>query len=164
MLKISKLTDYGTLVLSTMAATPETLYSAAELAQKTGLTSSTVSKILKQLTKGEILSSTRGAHGGYQLSRKTDAISALEIIRAMEGPVALTECSADHNDCEIAAACQMQSKWQIINLAIRKALSELSLADLSKPIQHAMNIDLHAALSAFNDTQNLNSKKLENVQ
>lgn len=164
MLKISKLTDYGTLVLSRMAASPETQYSAAELSQKTGLTSTTVSKILKQLTKGEILTSTRGAHGGYQLARKTNSISALEIIRAMEGPVALTECSTDHNDCEIADACQMQSKWQIINLAIRKALSELSLADLSKPIQHSMNIDLHAALSAFNETQDLKQKNIENVQ
>ena len=164
MLRISKLTDYGTLVLSTMASSPETQYSAAELSLKTGLASATVSKILKQLTKGEILTSTRGAQGGYQLARKTDSISALEIIRAMEGPVALTECSTDHNDCEIADACQMQSKWQIINLAIRRALSELSLADLSKPIQHNMNIDLHAALSAFNETQTQTTKNLENVQ
>jgi len=135
MLKISKLTDYGTLVLSTMASAPQTLYSAAELSQRTGLSSSTVSKLLKQLTKAEILKSTRGAYGGYELTRKTHAISALEIIRAMEGPVALTECSADDNDCEIAGACKMQSKWQVINLAIRKALSELSLADLSKPTE-----------------------------
>jgi len=154
MLKISKLTDYGTLVLSTMAITPDTLFSAAELSQKTGLSPSTVSKILKQLAKGEILVSTRGAHGGYQLARKTHSISALEIIRAMEGPVALTECSADHNDCEIASACQMQSKWQIINLAIRRALSELSLAELSKPIQSNMNINLISALAEFNNTQN----------
>ena len=165
MLKISKLTDYGTLVLGTMAKDADTQFSAAELSQKTSLTTATVSKILKLLTKGEILTSQRGAHGGYQLARNPSTISALEIIRAMEGPVALTECSTNNNDCEIADACQMQSKWQIINLAIRRALSELSLADLSKPIQHNMNIDLHAALAAFNETQNIsNNPPVENVQ
>ena len=154
MLKISKLTDYGTLVLGTMAASPGTQFSASELSQTSGLATTTVSKILKLLTRGDILVSQRGAHGGYQLARDSKTITALEIIRALEGPIALTECSTDHNDCEIAAACKMQSKWQIINLAIRRALSELSLADLSKPVQHNMNIDLNAALAEFDTTQN----------
>ena len=153
MLRISKLTDYGTLVLSTMAGAPETQFSATELATKLGLNTTTVSKLLKSLTRADLLTSQRGAHGGYQLAKEINQISALEIIRALEGPVALTVCSTDHNECEIAAACQMQSKWQIINLAIRRALSELSLADLSKPIQQNMNIDLNAALAEFNAAQ-----------
>jgi len=106
-----------------------------------------VSKILKQLSKADILTSTRGAHGGYQLARDSKDISALEIIRALEGPVALTECSTEHNDCEIKSCCEMQSKWQIINLAIRGALDNLSLAELSRPIQKRINIDLNSALS-----------------
>ena len=153
MLRISKLTDYGTLVLSTMASAPDTQFSATELATKLGLNTTTVSKLLKSLTRADLLTSQRGAHGGYQLAKEINQISALEIIRALEGPVALTECSTDHNECEIADACQMQSKWQIINLAIRRALSELSLADLSKPIQQNMNIDLSAALAEFNAAQ-----------
>lgn len=153
MLRISKLTDYGTLVLSTMASAPDTQFSATELAQKLGLNTTTVSKLLKSLTRAELLNSQRGAHGGYQLAKAIDQISALEIIRALEGPVALTECSTDHNECEIAAACKMQSKWQIINFAIRRALSELSLADLSKPVQHNINLDLSAAIAEFDTTQ-----------
>lgn len=153
MLRISKLTDYGTLVLSTMASAPDTQFSATELAQKLGLNTTTVSKLLKSLTRAELLNSQRGAHGGYQLAKAIDQISALEIIRALEGPVALTECSTDHNECEIAAACKMQSKWQIINFAIRRALSELSLADLSKPVQTNINLNLSAAIAEFDTTQ-----------
>jgi FeS assembly SUF system regulator len=153
MLRISKLTDYGTLVLSTMASAPDTQFSATELAHKLGLNTTTVSKLLKSLTRAELLNSQRGAHGGYQLAKAIDKISALEIIRALEGPVALTECSTDHNECEIASACKMQSKWQIINFAIRRALSELSLADLSKPVQTNINLDLTAAIAEFDTTQ-----------
>jgi len=155
MLKISKLTDYGTLVLSTMASAPETQFSASELASQTGLTSTTVSKVLKSLTRAELLISQRGAYGGYQLARTINEISALDIIRALEGPVALTECSTNHNECEIADACKMQSKWQVINFSIRRALSELSLADLCKPIPQNLNIDLHATLAQFNAEQNI---------
>lgn len=146
MLRISKLTDYGTLLLSTMAGASEQLFSASELSERLQLSSSAVSKILKQLTKAEILISTRGAHGGYQLARASKDISALEIIRALEGPVALTECSTEHNECEIKSCCEMQSKWQMINLAIRGALDGLSLAELSRPVQKRVNIDLTSAL------------------
>ncbi|MBT8140961.1 MAG: SUF system Fe-S cluster assembly regulator [Gammaproteobacteria bacterium] len=161
MLKISKLTDYGTLVLSTMAAAPDTQFSASELAKQLGLSNSIVSKILKLLSRADLLNSHRGAHGGYLLAHPVENINALDIIRALEGPVALTECSTDHNDCEIAAVCKMQSKWQVINLAIRRALSELTLADLSKPIPKKMNIDLINALSVFNSSTTDNA--LENA-
>jgi FeS assembly SUF system regulator len=164
MLRISKLTDYGTLVLSTMANAPQTQFSASELAQKSGLNTATVSKLLKSLTRADLLVSQRGARGGYQLAKNIEQISALEIIRALEGPVALTECSTDHNECEIADACQMQSKWQIINFAIRRALSELSLADLSKPIQQKININLSAAIAEFNNTQDLTDPIVETTQ
>lgn len=153
MLRISKLTDYGTLMLSTMAASGNQKFSASELAERLQLSSSAVSKILKQLNKADILTSTRGAHGGYQLARDSKDISALEIIRALEGPVALTECSTEENDCDIKSCCDMQSKWQVINLAIRNALGNLSLADLSRPIQKRVHIDLNAALMSQLETQ-----------
>jgi len=146
MLRISKLTDYGTLILSTMASSSEQLFSASELAERLQLSGSAVCKVLKQLARANILISQRGAQGGYQLARDIKNISALEIIRALEGPVALTECSTEHNECEIKSCCEMQSKWQIINMAIKTALDGVSLADLSKPIQKRINIDLNAAL------------------
>jgi len=158
MLRISKLTDYGTLLLSTMANSNNALFSASELSEKLQLSSSAVSKILKQLTKAKILTSTRGAHGGYQLARSSKEISALEIIRALEGPVALTECSTEENACDIKSCCDMQSKWQIINLAIRSALDGLSLAELSRPIQKRINIDLNSALSSQIDRININAE------
>ena len=131
---MSKLTDYGTVVLAQMAREPATVFSAAELAERTGLAPTTVSKLLKALLRAGILASTRGAHGGYALARPPEQISAVEIIDAIEGPVALTECSTGHSTCTIQADCSVGGNWQQINLGIRHALERVSLAELTRPM------------------------------
>jgi FeS assembly SUF system regulator len=90
----------------------------------------TVSKLLKALAKAEIVSSTRGSHGGYQLARDAQEISATDVIDALEGPVSITECSASDSHCDFEDSCNVGSAWQRINLAIRRTLDEISLADL----------------------------------
>lgn len=133
MLKMSKLTDYGTVVLAHMASTPGTLHSAAGIANETGLAGPTVSKILKKLAGAGILDSVRGAHGGYKLARSATAISAAEIIDTLEGPIAITECSGDHSSCSFESVCALGGRWQQINGLIRSALSEISLEELASP-------------------------------
>ena len=91
MLRISKLTDYATVILAALSAQPEALHSASGLAERTGVAAPTVSKLLKELQRAGIVRSVRGARGGYQLARSAQEISAAEIIDAVEGPVALTE-------------------------------------------------------------------------
>lgn len=130
MLRISRLTDYGTVVLAHLARDDAGLVSAAEVAAATGIALPTVSKLLKVLAKAELVASTRGSHGGYQLARDPRAISAADVIDALDGPVSITECSASDSHCDFEAVCHVGSAWQRINVAIRKALHEVSLADL----------------------------------
>ncbi|MBT8091763.1 MAG: SUF system Fe-S cluster assembly regulator [Gammaproteobacteria bacterium] len=130
MLRISKLTDYGTVLLAHLAANPSAVCSAADVAGATGIALPTVSKLLKALARAGLVTSTRGANGGYRLSRSAREISAADIIDALEGPVSITECSAAENLCEHEDVCSVGGSWQRINIAIRRALNEVSLSDL----------------------------------
>jgi FeS assembly SUF system regulator len=127
---MSKLTDYGTVVLAELANGRSGFASAAEVAQATGVGLPTVSKLLKTLAKAGLVTSSRGAHGGYRLSRGAAEISAAEVIDAFEGPVSITECSGSDSHCGLESVCSVGSAWQRINVAIRRALDEISLADL----------------------------------
>ena len=130
MLRISKLTDYGTVLLADLAANQATVRSAADVAAATGISLPTVSKLLKLLARAELVVSTRGANGGYRLSRPPQDISAADVIDALEGPVSITECSASDGDCEHEGVCSVGNAWQRINVAIRRALRDVTLNDL----------------------------------
>lgn len=139
MLRMSKLTDYGTVVLAHLASDPSTCVSAADLANVSGIALPTVSKLLKSLAKAELVLSTRGAQGGYRLARKPRDISATAVIDALEGPVSITECSASDSNCNYEHHCNVGNAWQRINVAIRRALDDISLADLQRvnsPVPH----------------------------
>jgi FeS assembly SUF system regulator len=131
MLRIRRLTDYATVLLATLASEPQRVQTAASLAEQTHIAAPTVSKLLKQLHRAGLVSSTRGLRGGYQLARPAAQISAAAILDALEGPVALTDCSAGHGQCEIEETCRVGRVWQRLNLAIRRALYEVSLAQLA---------------------------------
>lgn len=130
MLRMSKLTDYGTLVLSQLTADGARPSSAVVVAGRTHIALPTVSKLLKALTRSGLVVSTRGAHGGYALARPPEQISAAEIIDALEGPVAITECSAGGSACDLESFCRVGHAWQRINQSIREALHQVTLADL----------------------------------
>ena len=130
MLRISKLTDYGTVVLAHLAEHQATVCSAAEVAAATGVALPTVSKLLKLLARAGLVTSTRGANGGYRLSRPPQEISAADVIDALDGPVSITECSSSDGDCEHEGVCSVGGAWQRINVAIRRALRDVTLNDL----------------------------------
>ena len=131
MLRISRLTDYATVILAALAGEPQRVQTAAALAAQTHIAAPTVSKLLKQLQRVGLVSSTRGVHGGYQLARPAAQISAAGILDALEGPVALTDCSAGHGYCGIEDTCRVGRVWQRLNLAVRRALYDVSLAQLA---------------------------------
>ena len=131
MLRISRLTDYATVVLATLAEAPERVQTATALAEHTRIAAPTVSKLLKQLQRANLVTSTRGLHGGYQLARPAAEITAADILDALEGPVALTDCAAGHGHCGIEHTCQVGRAWQRLNQAIRYSLSEVTLAQLA---------------------------------
>jgi len=131
MLRISRLTDYATVVLANLAGQPERVQTATALAEQTRIAAPTVSKLLKQLQKANLVTSTRGLHGGYQLARAASEISAADILDGLEGPVALTDCAAGHGHCGIEGTCGVSRVWQRLNQAIRRSLSEVTLAQLA---------------------------------
>jgi len=131
MLRISRLTDYATVILATLATEPGRVQTATALAERTHVRAPTVSKLLKQLQRAGLVSSTRGLHGGYQLSRPPSEISAAAILDALEGPLALTDCSVGQGQCGIEESCRVGRAWQRLNLAIRRSLHEVTLAQLA---------------------------------
>ena len=142
MLRISKLTDYGTVILADLARRPAEIASAAEVASHTRLSLPVVRKILKILAKNELVEARRGAQGGYRLARPPADISAAEVVDALEGPVSITECSLTDRHCDIESHCTVGSAWQRINTAIRNALSDISLADLQTTHARTPTFDL----------------------
>jgi FeS assembly SUF system regulator len=148
MLRMSKLTDYGTLVLSQLASSGSAPASAVVVAGQTRISLPTVSKLLKALTRSGLVVSTRGAHGGYALARPAEQITAAEIIDALEGPVAITECSANSGSCDLESHCRVGRAWQRINFSIREALGRVTLADLQRRPQPMATPDLVSDLRA----------------
>lgn len=130
MLRVSKLTDYGTVVMGCLAQAPRQYHKAVDVAARTGVALPTVSKLLKQLVRGNLIESIRGHQGGYRLLRDAADISVAEIVRALEGPVAVTECCARPGLCHHEASCSIQFNWQKINRAVLRAIEEVSLAEL----------------------------------
>lgn len=138
MLRVGKLTDYGTAVMSSLAQQPDRLQSATEIAAELGLTLPTVSKVLKALVQHGLVVSLRGAKGGYSLAAPPKDISVAQIIAAIEGPIALTECSDAAKLCEQESLCSVRGNWQRINKAVLAALQQVTLADLVRPVEQPL--------------------------
>jgi FeS assembly SUF system regulator len=133
MFRISRLTDYGTMILVYLANEGGGLCSASDVAQATHIAQPTVRKLLKILARTGLVDSVRGTDGGYCLAEAPESISAAKILNVLEGPVAITECSTEESHCELESLCQVGDAWQKINHAIRDALTDITLADLSHP-------------------------------
>lgn len=131
MIRISRLTDYGIVLLTHMATQPDAPRSATDIAEALRLPLPTVSKLLRILCKNGLLESQRGAKGGYTLAAEPERVSIARIVAALEGPVAMTQCSSDAaSDCEYEPLCAMPIHWRKINGAIRAALEGITLADI----------------------------------
>ena len=111
MIRISKMTDYATVLLAELARAPQTQQSAATLAERTQIAVPTVSKALKALQRAGLVRSTRGLHGGYTLARPAAEISAAAILDALEGPIAVTDCAAGAGQCELETTCGVGRAW-----------------------------------------------------
>src|SRR2546421_2732569 len=121
MLRVSKLTDYATVIMTVLADAADVL-SAQDVAARARLELPTVSKLLKQLAHAGLVDSFRGVNGGYKLSRAPERITIAEVVTAMEGPIGMTECSAHAGLCGHEQHCGVRVNWQRINHAIAQAL------------------------------------------
>ena len=133
MLRVTKLTDYATLVLTVLAARPADVLSAPELAEQAGLEAPTVAKVLKPLAQAGLVEGFRGANGGYRLARAAEAISLVEIVEAMEGPLGMTECSLHDGHCGLETSCGVRANWRRINDVVADALRAITLAEMVAP-------------------------------
>lgn len=145
MLRISKLADYGTVVMTYMAGSPQRVSSAQEIALAVGLELPTVSKILKMLARKKLLLSLRGVKGGYLLAKPAEDISIAEIIDALESrPSGLTECSSATGLCRHESVCAVRSNWQRISKMVHEALQDIRLTELSRPPEHILETHIEA--------------------
>ncbi len=126
------MTDYA-VVLATHMAAVEGPHAARDLALQTQIPEPTTSKLLKKLTRAGVVVSQRGARGGYALAQSPQEIGVHQVIEAIEGPIAVTECSDESSDssCEYETNCGVRANWQRINLAVQTALSGITLADMA---------------------------------
>lgn len=134
MLRISKLTDYAIVMMVELARDGEML-SAHVLAERVSIELPTASKLLKLLSGAGLLDSYRGASGGYRVSREAGDISVAEVIAAIEGPIAMTECSVHQGLCSYEDHCGLRGNWQRISAAVAHALQQVSLAEMSAPMK-----------------------------
>lgn len=138
MFRLSKLADYGIVVMTNLARRPDRQFSAADIAADSLIPQPTVSKILKMLTRADLLISHRGAKGGYGLSRAGSEITVAEVITAIEGPIALTACIEEGSGaCDIERLCPARANWQRINDAIRGALDGINVEEMALAIPEA---------------------------
>lgn len=143
MLKLGKLTDYATVLLAAMAAAPERLYAAQELSSRTSVAAPTVAKLMKQLQQGGLVSSTRGARGGYRLLKAPAQVTVADVIRALEGPIAVTDCAV-HGSCALEEGCGAKAPFRLINAAITQALEAVTLADMVTSLNPAPRVVVNA--------------------
>lgn len=130
MIKLSRLTDYAIVILVDLSNQKD-ISSAQDIAIRTIIPSPTVSKILKLLSKDSIITSVRGATGGYKLNQPLKELSIVSVISAIEGPISLTTCTShEGEDCNISMLCPLTKGWQYVNDTINNTLSSLSLQDL----------------------------------
>lgn len=137
MFKLSRMTDYGVVILSHMAMAerpgqPRKVMTAPMLADETGLPRPTVVKLLKQMAKGGLVNAHRGAQGGYSLARPASAITVREIVAALEGRLALTACVEGADDgCGVEECCPIRGRWDPVNEAVSAALEGVTLARMA---------------------------------
>ncbi len=133
MLTLSKLSDYAIVLMTFLARHDAYRANAGTLAQATRIPMPTVVKLLKLLVVGGALQSIQGRGGGYQLIRLPGDISLAEIVEAIDGPIAVTECNRETGECRIEEDCQVRPHWRVINQVLRETLAGISLADMSSP-------------------------------
>ena len=134
MIRLSRLTDYGIVLMVNLAQSEEDVcHNARGVAAGARLPAPVVSKILKTLARAGLLTSHRGSKGGYSLARPAAEITVPEMIEVLEGPIRLTECAQHPGACAQEANCLVREPWQHINAAIHDALARITLADLAAP-------------------------------
>jgi FeS assembly SUF system regulator len=135
MIRMTRLTDYGIVLLTLFARDPKRpMRSARDLAAEAHLPQPTVSKLLKVLARHGLLEAHRGVKGGFNLARPASEITVADVVEALEGPIGVTECTAHSGGCVIERFCIVRANWRKINHVVHDALRGITLAEMARPI------------------------------
>jgi FeS assembly SUF system regulator len=136
MIRLTNLADYAVVVMVQAAQGTDNPVNAATIAEAAHLPQPTVAKVMGALARAGLLVSHRGIGGGYQLAMRADRITVADIVEALDGPIALTQCvtSVREDGCELESVCAMRGPWQVINSTVRDALASVSLEELARPV------------------------------
>jgi FeS assembly SUF system regulator len=132
MLKLTKKADYGLIALKHLAVKGPASASAKEIADSYGIPLPLLSKILQKLAKGGFLRSEHGTNGGYKLARDARQITALEVIRHIDGPIVLTACFTEHGACTHSGKCSVREPLRKVHEGILRLLSSITISDMSQ--------------------------------
>ena len=142
MLKLTKKADYGLIALKHLVVHGPESSSAKEIAEMYGIPLPLLSKILQKLAKGGFLLSEHGTNGGYRLARAADKITALEVIRSIDGPIFLTACFTEHGYCCHTNKCIVRDPLQRVHEGILRLLASITLADMSQDATKSTDEDV----------------------
>jgi FeS assembly SUF system regulator len=131
MLKLTKKADYGLIALKHLVNSQASA-SAKEIADTYGIPVALLSKILQKLVKAGFLNSEHGANGGYKLARDPRGITALEVIRSIDGPIVLTACFTEHGACTHSSRCSVREPLRKVHEGILRLLSSITISDMSQ--------------------------------
>jgi len=150
MLRLTKQTDYGIMLMAHLAGLPAgAVLSARQAADRSGLSLPMVSKILKALAKGQLLESHRGVGGGYRLAFPAEETSVARVIRALEGPISMVECGSQPGQCEHESSCPSRVNWARVNCEIERALENIPVSEMIGPLPCSRLSAESAAAPAF---------------
>jgi Rrf2 family protein len=143
MFKLSKKADYGLIAMKHLANhRREHACSANEIAEEYGISATLMAKVLQKLAKHGLVAAKHGSTGGYQLTRRPDQISALEVLTAIDGPVLITSCVTSHGRCDATERCSVKEPLQRVNESILGVLSTVTIAHLSEEKQEPALVEL----------------------
>ena len=139
MLKLTKKADYALISLRHIAVSPRGTSSAKEIAESYNIPPALLAKVLQTLTKSGFLKSVAGTNGGYRLTRGPGLITALEVIRAIDGPVVLTSCFTSHEPCVQSKSCTVREPLRRVHEAILDLLSKMTIRELTEDARGTNN-------------------------
>lgn len=134
MLRITKEADYGIMLLLNMSGNPDgQIFSAREAAASAGLSLPMAAKILRALAREGLVTSHRGANGGYRLEKRNSQTSVAEVIRAVAGPISLVQCGIEPGACERESCCPTRPHWARISREVERTLENIPISEMRPP-------------------------------
>lgn len=131
MLRLTKKADYGLMAMKHLAEhADQGASSAKDVAEAYGIPQEALAKILQRLARAGLLRSQHGTNGGYTLTRDPRAISAYEVIRAIDGPLFITSCITVRGECDQSERCTIREPLRKVNQSIEDVLKNIALSDM----------------------------------